>query len=261
MIEESLALYKSLENKLGQATALDWLSIDHHDPECAKAYLVESLRLYREVGHLSGIAMCLADLATVLFEGGDFSSLKPLLEEAYTLYRQLGNRTGEAWIMTIYGMLASWEGEHQQAYPYFEQAITLYEKVGVSLSDWTRVQMAHAFLRQGDIVQARETFQLILQHFQTYDSVIGLVFTIEGFASWQVTQGQTERAARLFAWADASREKIYNNPRPLIEQKSVDRDVAIIHSKLKDADFAKFSEEGRAMTVEQAIALALETSE
>jgi hypothetical protein len=41
----------------------------------------------------------------------------------------------------------------------------------------------------------------------------------------------------------------------------VERDLAVIHSKLDDAEFAEFSEEGRSMTVEQAIALALETAE
>jgi tetratricopeptide (TPR) repeat protein len=192
-----------------------------------------------------------------LFEGGDFSSLKPLLEEAYTIYRQLGSQWGEAWILTFYGMLASWQGEHQQAYIYFEQAITLYEKVGVSLSDWSRVQMAYAFLRQGDIVQARETFKISLQQFQKYDNELGLVYPIEGLASLLVTQGQAERAARLFAWADATREK-FDQPRPHVEQKFVDRDLVLLHSKLNDTEFAKLLEEGSAMAVEQAIALALE---
>jgi DNA-binding NarL/FixJ family response regulator len=49
--------------------------------------------------------------------------------------------------------------------------------------------------------------------------------------------------------------------RPPVEQNAVERDLAIIHSKLNDAEFAKFSEEGRAMTVEQAIAFALEPVE
>ena len=62
---------------------------------------------------------------------------------------------------------------------------------------------------------------------------------------------------QLFAWADAMREKIGDH-RPPVEQDSVERDLAVIHSQLDDAEFAKLSAEGRAMTTEQAIALALE---
>ena len=62
--------------------------------------------------------------------------------------------------------------------------------------------------------------------------------------------------ARLFTWADAVREKL-DNPRPQVEQKSVERDLAVIRANLSDEDFAKLSPEGPAMTIEQAIALAL----
>jgi len=40
--------------------------------------------------------------------------------------------------------------------------------------------------------------------------------------------------------------------------KTLSKEIGVIHSKLNDAEFANLSVEGRAMTVEQAIALALE---
>jgi len=86
--------------------------------------------------------------------------------------------------------------------------------------------------------------------------VIGLVYTLEGYASLYVNQDQPERAAQLFAWADAMREKI-DDPRPPLEQASVDKDLEIIHSRVNDAEHAKLSSEGRGMTIEQAIAFAL----
>ncbi|HSJ86057.1 MAG TPA: helix-turn-helix domain-containing protein, partial [Anaerolineales bacterium] len=126
MIEQSLALYESLGDKLGQATALDWLMYQD-DPEHAKACLFKSLRLYRELGHLSGMAMCLGDLAQIMIEAGDFASSKPVLEEAVILYRQLGNPTGEAWMLGLYGKIALGQSDYRQAYAYFEQATTVYE--------------------------------------------------------------------------------------------------------------------------------------
>jgi hypothetical protein len=86
---------------------------------------------------------------------------------------------------------------------------------------------------------------------------IALVFAIEGLASLYVNQKQLERAVRLFAWADAMREKI-GDQRPPVEQKSVERDMAVIRSKLSDSEFENLSTNGRTMSVEQAVALALE---
>jgi class 3 adenylate cyclase len=62
---------------------------------------------------------------------------------------------------------------------------------------------------------------------------------------------------QLFAWADATREKTGIH-RTLAERGSIEKDLAVIHSKVDDAEFANLAAEGSTMTVEQAIALALE---
>jgi tetratricopeptide (TPR) repeat protein len=260
MVEQSVALYESLEDKLGQAAALYWLAIDHNDSERSKVYIEETLRLYRELGHLSGIAYCLHDLGQTALWQNDFSSAIRWLEEARTIFCELGNRSGEAVVLNTFGILAYWQSDYEQACAYLERAITLFEKLGSGESTWSRTHMAYALLRQGDLTQAKEMFQLGIQDFQKGNSVIGLIFTIEGVASLNTDQGQTERAARLFAWTDVMREKIGDH-RPTVEQDSVDKDLAVIHAKLNYAEFAEVSEEGRVMTVEQAIALALETVE
>ena len=117
--------------------------------------------------------------------------------------------------------------------------------------------MAYALLRQGDISKARDLFELYTQRFHEVNSIDGLVYTFEGLASLHVNQGKVERAVRLFAWATAMREK-NGDPRPPVEQNSVERDLAVIHSQLDDEEFASLFTNGRTMTTEQAIALALE---
>src|SRR6185369_7474198 len=116
---------------------------------------------------------------------------------------------------------------------------------------WSRVHMAYALLRQGDFVQARETFKISLQQFEKAGYMNGLICSIEGLASWYANQGQLERATQLFTWADTMREKMDDRRTP-VEQNSVEKDLAIIHSKLNGEGFAKCSAEGRVMTMEQA---------
>src|SRR5262249_52092216 len=111
--------------------------------------------------------------------------------------------------------------------------------------------------RQGDIQKARALFADNIQSTQKANLTIALVYTVEGVASLYANQAHPERAAWLFAWADIMREKIGDH-RPPLEQASVERDLATLHSALNDDEYAKLSTEGRTMTIEQVIALALE---
>jgi non-specific serine/threonine protein kinase len=257
-VEQSQALYHALGDTLGEASAMTWLILNHNDLEQAKRIVQEGLRLFREMGHLSGIALCLSQLAHRTIWGGDFTSPVPWLEEAKAIYRQLGDEAGEADTLNIQGSLAYWLGDYQQARTYYEESILLYEKVGADwFSSWSRVNLAYAVLRQGELRQARDLFGVCIRRFQKTNTIIGLIYAIEGLASLHMHQGGAERAAKLFAWADAIREKI-GDDRPPIEQASVERDLGMIHSGLQDSDFARLVREGQAMPVEEAIQLALE---
>ena len=121
---------------------------------------------------------------------------------------------------------------------------------------WGHVDMAYAYLAQGKVQQAHQSFEESIREMQNADLVIGLVFAVEGMASLFVDQNQPERAVRLFAWADVMRAKI-GNPRPPVEEKSVESDLAVLRSTLNDDAYAKLFAEGSTMTIEQAIPLAL----
>ena len=109
------------------------------------------------------------------------------------------------------------------------------------------------------MVKSKGMFRLGIQQFQKANNVIGLAYAIGGLASLLVKQDQPEHAERLFAWSDAAREK-FNDLRPPIEQASVERDLAVIHSKWNHVQLASLSAEGRSMIVEPATAYALELS-
>jgi hypothetical protein len=88
-------------------------------------------------------------------------------------------------------------------------------------------------------------------------SMEGVSFTLEGLASLAVSEGQFVKAVKLFSWSSRLREWRGEFRAP-VEQVSVDRDLAAIRSMLSDDEFYSFSGEGSEMTMDQAIALALE---
>jgi predicted ATPase/class 3 adenylate cyclase/Tfp pilus assembly protein PilF len=258
LLEQGLDIYRALGNKIGQAEALYWLSINNNDMDRAIEVSRESLSLFRELGHLSGIAGSLTELARRTIWMGDVSLPAPWLEEALSISRQLGDQTREAEILIAFGHLAYWQGDYRRANAYFEEAILLSEKIGEHYQNlWAHVHMAYAVLQQGDIQRAREMFEDNIRSTQKAGSMIAIVNTVEGVASLYVNQEQPERAARLFAWADMMREKtdIHRHP---VEWASVERDLEVIHTKLNDSDFARLSAEGQSLTVDEALALALE---
>ncbi len=258
LLEQGLALYRSLGDKIGQAGTTEWLSANNKDMERALAYAQESVALGREMGDLSGLVPRLCMLARLTFWTGDLTSPSAWLEEALSISRQLNDRSAEAYTISTYGNYAYWQGNYPQAIAYQEEAIRLNEKIGDHYQRlWAQVNMAYAVLRQGDIQKARTLFADNIQSTQKANLTIALVYTVEGLASLSVNQSQPERAARLFAWAGAMRDQIGDH-RPPLEQASVERDLEVVHSTLNEAEFEKLSTEGRAMTTEQAIALALE---
>ena len=257
LLEQSRDLYRALGDKIGQATATGWMAIDHNDLAHSNFLLSEGLKLHRELGNLSGIAYCLVFLGYHAILDRNFSAAGPWIEEARFLYHELGDLINEADALEGLGILADRRADFQQAYTYFEQSIKLYDKAGGFWAYWPRVRMGHAYLREGNTVQAREIFEISIQEFQKDGPFIGVVYTIEGLASWHVNQERPERAARLFAWADAKREELGNH-RPPVEQRDVDKDIKVCLGQMDQIAFSAACEEGRKLTTEEAIAYALQ---
>ena len=80
---------------------------------------------------------------------------------------------------------------------------------------------------------------------------------LEACGAAAIALGQASHAARLFGSAEALREAI-GAPLPPVERADYERDVAAARSQLDEAAFATAWAAGQALTLEQAIAYALE---
>jgi tetratricopeptide (TPR) repeat protein len=261
LIFESLALYRTLGNKVGIANVLNLLGnfADEQDPARARVYLEESLALTRELGDTAGVANRLGNLGRTAYREGNFAAARAWLTEALELQRSLGI-SDISFLIEALGELALREGNYAEARSYFEEGIALARESGrINANYWIFSFLAYTALRQGDYEQARSLFIEAQDGFKTAGLKIGVTYTLEGLASLAVAQQRPAQAAQLFAYTDATREAV-DNARPPIEQADVDRDMAIIRAQLNEADFAAAQAAGRAMSMEQAIAYALEST-
>ena len=112
---------------------------------------------------------------------------------------------------------------------------------------------------QGDSAQATVILRdgLILQ--QQFEEQDVQIESLEAIAGVAVGQGRAMRAARLLGAAEALRTTIGVQRAPTA-LPAYTRDVATARAELGEAAFAAAWVEGRAMTLEQAIAEALEQS-
>jgi predicted ATPase len=254
---ESLALYQELGDKLGTADVLGLLGIYSNENYAeARTYLEQSLTLYREIGHLAGVGDRLSDLGILVLRMGDFALARPWLGEGLAIQRSLGERRPTFSLVSL-GELAFHEGNYEQARAYLEEGLAVSRETGeYHFSLWAFVRLGYVALRQGDARRARAIFAESQRQFNEASSKIGVVFALEGLASLAAARGQPERAVRLLGWADAMRAAV-GERRPPVEQADLDRDLGTVRSQLDEAAFAAAYAEGRAMTIEQAVAYAL----
>ena len=120
---------------------------------------------------------------------------------------------------------------------------------------WAKVRLGHVLLRSGNLTEAHQLLIETAQNFGKDSYSIGAIFALEGMAELFVSVGKPDYAARLIGWADLMRKRI-QDPRPNIEQANVDKMIAACLAKLGEAAFSDAYDQGQAMTLEEAIALA-----
>ncbi len=245
--------------ELQLAETLSWLgyyTAEQNNYEQANAFLQESVALFREMGHLAGLADVLRWAGQYAIWQGNFEAARLSLEESLALQKQLGTRSIFGSLQTL-GFLHLRLGNYPQAIQYLNESLALTQQSGtIAVGYWTYIFLGYVHLRLGELEKAQQVFSKSLKQFYDVQEHIGIVFTLEGVASLDVKQEKAERAVQLIAFADRVRVELHN-PRPFSEQADIDRDIAAIREMIDDETFDTAYAEGKAMTVEEAIAYAV----
>ena len=220
LLEESLTLCHTLGDRRGTADALrvlGELAQRRDDAAGALARFRESLALSREAGDDNGVRWSLEDLADLAAEGGADHEAIALYEEALGLARRAGDQHSIAALLRSAGVLALTRHDHARA------LATLRESLGIS--------------------------------FALRDRTCGAL-GLDALARALGAVGRAGQAIRVFAAAAALREAT-GMVVPAAGRAAHDRWVAEARRGLDDQAFAAAWAEGRALTFEQAVALAI----
>jgi len=223
------------------------------------AYMEEAEALYRKLGHVVGIAELLAQVGLGEVWHGDFERAQALLTEALTLSQKIGGGV-EVFPYYAFGRYHYWLGEYDEAQPYFEKLLMVCRQIGNKrFAYWALIGLGYIRLRQNNLAEAQAIFIECLQMLARMGLAIGHGFgyLFEGFAALALRNNEAHRAIHLFAAADAIWQPPYSPRRPL-DQRDINRDMAVLHTMVDEETFAQIYEAGQAMTREQVLAYLLE---
>ena len=199
LLEQSLALYRQLEDKRGLACVLRGLGNTHSalgdEPQAATLH-AESLALFQEVGDTWGIAWMLLEIGCT---EPDPARQRALLEQSLALAREGGYKRTIATALGQLGKLAHSKGQHPQADQLFQEALAL----GRELRDtWIVATMLFELgllaRDQGEHARATALLEESLALFREIGFRHGVAWALQGLGDVARNQGDLGRAALLF---------------------------------------------------------------
>ena len=259
--EESLAIRRQLDHRRGIATSLNNLgNVLYEVGDYASAWAVhqESLAIKRELGDRRGMAASLNNLGNVALDRCDFASARALYEQCLAIMRELGDRGDMATTMNNLGNVLFEEGDYAAARTLGEESLAIMRELGDRAGIANSLNnLGNLACEQGEFGSARTLHEEGLAIDRELGDRWGIAFALEGLAAVVAALGSSMRAVRIWGAAEQLREEI-GAPLPPNERPRYDRRVAVVRAALRDdVTFDRAWQEGRALTIEQAIALAL----
>jgi len=219
----------------------------------------EGLGIWRALGDAHGLAVALERRGRIAIGTGDYQRATALFSEARARFRELGGASGPRLPIALYlAEVAQAQGDRDKALTLNDEALAEARARG------DRHAMAYALrerarLRrtQGSDEQAVALLRESLALLEPLRDLRCAQICLDDLAGVLCERGRPADVARLFAAGEALRALM---GRSLTRAQLVthDRDVATVEHRLDPESFAAAWAEGRAMSLEQAIAYALE---
>ncbi|HUH97362.1 MAG TPA: AAA family ATPase, partial [Anaerolineales bacterium] len=229
------------------------------DTKDADTILEEGLAAARASGDkfALGLALTMGGQKSVLSDG-DTEQGRRMIEQGLATSQESGNRWGYTMSILTLGMIAKFKGDYAEARRHFAACDPMFREMGdMHRVNMIRSELAHIERYEGHYPQAKAMYRETIVEWKRIGHRAAIAHQLECFASIAKLEEQGPRAARLFGAAEALREKI-DIPMTAMERVEYEREIAALKAGMDEKSFASAWAEGRTLTMEQAIDLALE---
>ena len=224
----------------------------------AAALCDQGLALSRRLGDRTGEGCCLLWRGILAMVEGDIERAGPPLADSLAIFREIGDRWWTVESLSFLGHFEVMRGDVEAASALQLESLAVGRDTGNPNNISTALRnLAHLALRRGDDRQAAAYFAESLTIYQGATARGILTECVDGLARVASAQRRHERAARLFGAAERSLAAL-GGPLPMWADVSErGRYLARTRAVLGDDAFGAAFDDGRAMTLEQAVDYAL----
>jgi tetratricopeptide (TPR) repeat protein len=261
-VQESERLLLQLEviDKIGLADTRTLLSelmlYVEHDPIQLGQMLEENLKVYQAIGNQHDMARTLGRLSTLLHQTGDLEGARQACEQSVALFSACGDNIRATQESTALAILAIEEGRYADAKEQMERAALFYSQAPVNFAASVPLWLLGAIaIREREYERAKTFYTECVLFGQRTGELGQYKECFVGFAGIASAQDQLERAALLLGAAEARENTFYLE---IFDRLEFERLVSELREKLGDKVFDTLAANGRVMTLDQAVAFALE---
>jgi tetratricopeptide (TPR) repeat protein len=216
----------------------------------------EALALHRRLGDSRGTAESLQQLGYAVSEEGDWERAQQLLQESVRLFRDLGDEQYALWTTRTLAWTYAESGDLDRARALYEDDLRRTRVLGSkSLEAALLGSLAWIAVSEGRVQHALPLLEQSLRIRRDLGDRIEIALGLCGVARAITVLGRVGMAARLISCFDALREET-GGGEPWVARMN-EQTLASIHAQLDEAAFAEEWEQGRSLTVDEAVSLAL----
>jgi predicted ATPase/class 3 adenylate cyclase len=264
LLEEARDIQVTLEDRTGLGVTLNGLGLvawRQGDVGEAIIFFEQSIDVKRETGNTQGVAYTLNNLANVALANQDYESAERSYQEALIIYRDVNDVGGEALTMGNLALVAKDRKENSIARAYLEDSLRLFRELhDLPGTAHSLTYLGEVMLLEGEYDLASERLSESLQIRKNLGDRRGLSETIERCARHAILTGRYERAAKLLGATSALREEIGFSVSEG-DREEHEKNAGDVCTALGPAVFDALQAEGRALSLDQAVEMALAVEE
>jgi predicted ATPase/DNA-binding SARP family transcriptional activator len=264
-VQQALSRPEGRERTLARAKALNGIGfifwVDAN-PTDRRPELEEALSIGRDLGDRWNIATALRNLGLLENIQGNYQKARSSLEQGLGMWRDMGaeGKLGYAMSLAFLGDVALNCNEAQRARSLYDESVTVLrepELGDINFLGYPIRRLGQLAWHEGDYKDAISLCKESLRLNHEAGDPRGVMCCVAGFAAIAVAQGKFERAAKLMAAVETQLSSI--GIRLLFMDKiEYERNLTLLRTQLDQKIFHKFWAKGKTMSLDEAIAFALE---
>jgi non-specific serine/threonine protein kinase len=254
---------QTLELRADLLTNASSISYYSFTKQNAEKKLVEAIDIYEQLGDERKKAWALSylSLSSDQMSAAEIQKGLGLAHESLAIFDRLGDKPGIAFANNVLGELARMNKDYISAKGYYETALDIVKQTG------ERIREGINYVNLGFIAFHEKEYHLAEQHikqslriFLELNSYYGLATHLSTLAGPTAALGFPKKAARLLGAANEEIESL-NIKHVYADLPEIRLFYDNIYLKLGKKKFEEFWKEGQRMTVQEAVAYALEDAD